>query len=124
MNYCLVTTVANNKSIFNRKEIDVADKALNLYILIGRPGERRFKQVVSSGYIWNYDAGLPDLKRARFIYGPQHLCLEREIHQEKNLAPTTDDDLNRKLKDVIIRLGILEYGDRAPSTSIPKGTPS
>ena len=47
--YCFVTTVANNKSIFTRREIEGADRACNLYIKLGRPGQRRFEQIVGSG---------------------------------------------------------------------------
>ena len=76
MDYCLVTTIANNKSIFTRREIEAKEKVRSLYILLGRPGERKFEQVISSDYIHNCNVSFVDVKRAKLIYSPDIYALK------------------------------------------------
>ena len=41
--YCFVTTVAGNKKMFTRREVEGANRARKSYTLIGRPGHNRFE---------------------------------------------------------------------------------
>ena len=49
--YCFVNTVSQNKLIFTRRDIEVADKAKELYALIGRTGQSKFERIVGNNEI-------------------------------------------------------------------------
>ena len=51
--YALVSTVAENKKLFTRREIDAADAARDLYRKIGRPSESDFLDILSRNMIRN-----------------------------------------------------------------------
>jgi hypothetical protein len=68
--YTLVSTVANNKKMFTKREIENADAARALYRKIGRPSEADFFTLLSKNMIRNCPVTIDDAKRARIIYGP------------------------------------------------------
>jgi Zinc knuckle len=75
--YSLLTTVAHNKSFFTRRELEGADRARDLYRMIGRPSESFFQQILQSGtMIHNCPITIADAKRALFVYGPDLATLK------------------------------------------------
>jgi hypothetical protein len=74
--YALVTTVAANKAMFTRREIEGADKARELYRMIGRPSEKSFQEILSKVMIHNCPITAEDAQRALTIYGPDLATLK------------------------------------------------
>ena len=74
--YALVSTVADNKKLFTRREIDRADAARDLYRKIGRPSESDFLSILSKNLIRNCPVTVDDAKRATIIYGPDLAALK------------------------------------------------
>jgi Reverse transcriptase (RNA-dependent DNA polymerase)/Zinc knuckle len=74
--YTLLNTVANNKALFTRREIEGADKARTLYQQLGRPSERFFQKILSQRLINNCPVTADDAKRALTIYGPDLATLK------------------------------------------------
>jgi hypothetical protein len=75
-NYTLVNTVAKNKSMFTRREIEGADKARELYRKVGYPAEKFFQTMLSKNLIHNCPITAEDAKRALIIYGPDPATLK------------------------------------------------
>jgi len=76
IDYSFVSTVANNKAQFPRREIEGADKARALYPKIGRPSQQQFEQILAKNLIRNCPATVDDAKRALLIYGPNVAALK------------------------------------------------
>ena len=75
IDYSFVSTVANNKAQFPRREIEGADKARALYRKIGRPSQHQFEQILAKNLIRNCPVTVDDAKRALLIYGPNVAAL-------------------------------------------------
>jgi hypothetical protein len=75
IHYSFVSTVANNKAQFPRREIEGADKARALYRKIGRPSQHQFEQILAKNLIRNCPVTVDDAKRALLIYGPNVAAL-------------------------------------------------
>jgi len=76
IDYSFVSTVANNKAQFPRREIEGADKARALYRKIGRPSQQQFEQILAKNLIRNCPVTVDDAKRALLIYGPDVAALK------------------------------------------------
>ena len=87
--YSFVTTVENNKSIFTHREIQGADKARDLYVKLGRPGQSHFEDLLGSRYVLNCDVSVADAKCALFIYGPEIYSLKGKLTRHKPTAVPT-----------------------------------
>ncbi|KAI2502818.1 Reverse transcriptase (RNA-dependent DNA polymerase) [Fragilaria crotonensis] len=68
--YTMVSTVAAQKQLFSRREINSADVARELYRKIGRPAEAEFQRILKQHLITNRPVTPDDAKRALIIYGP------------------------------------------------------
>ena len=68
--YSCVTTVADNRGGFTRRELEGADQARRLYCTIGRPSQRKFEAILDRGSILNCPVTKADAQRANIIYGP------------------------------------------------------
>ena len=74
--YTLLSTVADQKRLFSRREIEAADEARALYRKIGRPGEDNFLRLLANNHIQNCPVTPADAKRATIIYGPDIAALK------------------------------------------------
>jgi hypothetical protein len=74
--YALVSTVADQKRLFTRRDIANADVARQLYCVIGRPSEADFHFFLNKGLIRNCPFTSLDAKRALTIYGPDIATLK------------------------------------------------
>jgi hypothetical protein len=79
--YTLVNTVHNNKQLFVAREIDMADKARELYRKLGRPSQHTFEEVLKNNLITNCPVTVDDAKRALIIYGPDLATLKGKTTQ-------------------------------------------
>lgn len=69
--YTMVTTVAEHKKLFSRREIQAADKARDLYRKIGRPEETEFQTILRGNMIRNCPVTPDDARHALLTtYGP------------------------------------------------------
>jgi hypothetical protein len=74
--YTLVSTIADNKKLFTRREIDATNAARDLYRKIGHPSESDFLDIISRNMIRNCPVTVDDTKRALIIYGPDLAVLK------------------------------------------------
>ena len=82
-NISLLSTVAQNKSMYTKEQISRAEAAVNLQELIGWPGIEFFKKLVSKNLILNCKINIDDIERSIKIYGTPEPLL-----QGKMTAPT------------------------------------
>ena len=68
--YSCVTTIADNRGAFTRRELEGADQARRLYHTIGRPSQRKFETILDHGSILNCPVTKVDAQCANIIYGP------------------------------------------------------
>ena len=74
--YTMVSTVAEQKRLFSRREIKSADVARALYRKIGRPSEADFQRILKNNLIMNCPVTPNDAQRAHIIYGPDIAVLK------------------------------------------------
>jgi hypothetical protein len=67
--YTLVNTVAEQKKLFTPRQVQDADKARDLYRLLGRPSEADFQRILRNNYLHNCPVTPTDAARALTIYG-------------------------------------------------------
>jgi hypothetical protein len=75
----LFSTVAENKKLFTRRDIDNADATRALYCKIGRPSESDFLTILSKNLIRNCPVTVDDAKRASIIYGPDLAAIKGKM---------------------------------------------
>ena len=68
--YSCVSTVADNRAAFTRRELEGADHARQLYRTIGRLSQRKFEAIQDHGSILNCPVKKADAQFANTIYGP------------------------------------------------------
>ena len=68
--YSCVSTVADNRAVFTRQELEGADHARQLYRTIGHPSQQKFETVLDHGSILNCPVTKADAQCANIIYGP------------------------------------------------------
>ena len=68
--YSLIQTVAKNKTLFTRKQLEAADRARELARLLNRPSDSLLEHILNHGHLLNCSITADDVKRARQIYGP------------------------------------------------------
>ena len=89
--YSYLQTIAGNRQVFSRRELDAADTARALHRQIGRPSQSRFEKYLTNNLIRNCPVTVADAKRAAFIYGPDPAYLKGKTTQQPALPhiPTT-----------------------------------
>ena len=80
--YTMVTTVAEQKKLFSKREVKAADVARDLYRKIGRPSEAEFQDILKRNLIRDCPVTPSDAKRANIIYGP-----DVAVSKERPLGP-------------------------------------
>ena len=84
--YCFVTTVAKNKSIFTKREKQRSDLACELYAKLGHPSQNRFEKLIT--YINNCSVFIADAKNAIFIYGPNVFAIKgKSVKNKRTQVP-------------------------------------
>ena len=74
--YTMLSTVAEQKKLFSRREIQSANAARDLYRKIGRPAEAEFQSILRNNLIRNCPVTPDNAKRALIIYGPDIAVIE------------------------------------------------
>jgi len=65
----VIQTVEGIKRNFNKKEIDQANEARRLYVILGRPSHKVFEDIMKRGKLINNQVTVQDFKNAMQIYG-------------------------------------------------------
>ena len=87
--YSFVQTVANNKKLYHKREIEGANKARELYIRLGRPSQHQFQKMLANNMIPDCPITADDARRAIRIYGPDVATLKGKTTKTKgNRHPT------------------------------------
>ena len=84
--YSMLQTVAEQKRLFSRREVDAADVARALYRKIGRPGREEFEQILRRNLIRNCPVTPDDAKRALVIYRPDVATLKGKTTRQAAAA--------------------------------------
>ena len=81
--FIMMQTVKENESIYSKRDLMNAKKAINLYHAIGRPGYKAFYDTLQKGLIRNCAITLQDAKNAFQIYGPDEGAIMGKTTREK-----------------------------------------
>jgi len=65
----VINTVKEVKRIFTKREIENAEEARWLYVIMGRPSQKAFEDMIKSGKLLNNSVTLQDSRNAIQIYG-------------------------------------------------------
>jgi hypothetical protein len=65
----VVTTVEEAKMKFSKREIEAAETARKLYMILGRPSKKTFEEVIKKGKLLNNPITIQDYRNALLIYG-------------------------------------------------------
>ena len=68
--YTMISTAADMKRTFTRREIAAADDARALYRKLGRPSDAFFQKILANSVLHNCPVTVDDARRANCIYGP------------------------------------------------------
>jgi hypothetical protein len=74
--YTLLQTVAGQKKLWNKRQIEAADEARHIYRIAGRPSEEDFEWYLRKNFIRNSPVTPDNAKRALAIYGPDVATLK------------------------------------------------
>ena len=77
--YTLLSTVAEHKRLFSRRQIQQADLARKLYRMLGRPDEKVFRSILRDNMILNCPVTPDDAHRALAVYGPDVATLKGKM---------------------------------------------
>ena len=86
----LVNTVEENMNKYTQRQINNANKARELYGIIGYPSTKDFKNMVTNNLINNCPITIEDIKIAEDIYGPNIATLKGKTVR-KNPVPVKED---------------------------------
>ena len=67
--YSCLQSVSDNRSVFSRRDLAGADRALDLYRKLGRPSPARYMAILRDNHLHNAPVTADDAKRAFHIYG-------------------------------------------------------
>ena len=84
--YTMISTVAEQKKLFTKREIKLANVARDLYRKIGRPAEAEFQDILARNLIRDCPVTPADAKRALVIYGP-YVAVIKGKTTRKEAAP-------------------------------------
>jgi hypothetical protein len=85
--YTMLSTVAGQKKLFTRRQVEAADSARDLYRKLGGPDEKEFLHILCNNLIRNCPVTPDDAKRAALIYGPDIAVLKGKMTQFQSLRP-------------------------------------
>jgi hypothetical protein len=82
--YSYLQTVADNKKVFTKRQIDAADAARLLYRKLGRPGAARFLDIIRKNLLINCPVTTDNVNRAERIYGKDVAFLKGKDHSQSH----------------------------------------
>ena len=88
-NYSFITTVQSNKEKYHRREVELADRALEVYTRLNRPSRQMFEHILTSNQLRNCPVTVEDARRAFKIYGHDVATLKGKTVKRKNIPAST-----------------------------------
>jgi hypothetical protein len=85
-----INTVQENMMKYSRRQVDRANKAKELYGIVGNPSIADFKIMIKFGLITNCQVTLEDINIATDIYGPDIAALKRKTVRKRPLPVRAD----------------------------------
>jgi hypothetical protein len=100
----VIRTVEEVKRNFTKRELENAEEARRLYVIMGRPSQKIFEKMITSGKLINYSVTVQDSRNAITIYGTDLGVLKGKTTRRK--TEHVSFDINKKPKPVNIILSI------------------
>jgi hypothetical protein len=106
----IVNTVEELKRNFSKREIEVADKARRMYVMMGRPLDEIFESLIRRGKILNHPITVTDFKNAIKIYGKDLGCIKGKTTwtRTKRVVIDATSGPDQQLK-VILSVDIMNF---------------
>ena len=119
MELSCLQTVEDNKLMFSRREVDLADKALALHRMLGYPGFEKMSNILDNNLVHNCPLRSSDFKRALQLYGkPQAMLQGKSTRQTpKNPVPVPAEKLCTKV--IESHKNVLLFADTSFVNGIP-----
>ena len=94
LDYCFVSTVADNEKKYHHREVAAAKTAGKIHRSLGRPAQKIFESAIFTNQFKNCPINVADVKRYFAIYGPdiaslQGKTVKRTSTPAKTLMPTS-----------------------------------
>ena len=84
LNYCFVSTVADNESKYYHREVAAAKISRKIHRSLGRPAQKIFESALTTNQFKNFPVTVEDVKRHFAIYGPDVASFR--VKQSKDLV--------------------------------------
>jgi hypothetical protein len=105
----VVTTVEDIKRNFTKKEIDATDEARCLYVIVGRPSQKVFEEMIKTGKILNNPITLQDYRNALKIYGVDLGVLKGKTTRKKPDSIKVEIGEKPKPKNIVLSIDIMYF---------------
>ncbi len=79
----IIDTVEEKQRNYTRREVEAAENARRLYVIVGRPSKRTFENMLKNGMLMNNPITVKDCKNALNIYCEDLGVLKRKTVQKK-----------------------------------------
>ncbi len=106
----MVTTVEEIKRNLSRREIEAAEAAGRLFVIVGRPSRKAFKDLIKRGRLLNNPVTIQDYRNALQLYGEDLGVLKGKTTRTKPEHITVDITLARpRQRDIILSVDIMYF---------------
>lgn len=105
----VVTTVDELKRNFTKGEIEKADKARRLYVIVGRPSQKIFEEMIKRGKIMNNKVTIQDYRNAIKIYGKDLGVLKGKTVRNKPKPIQVHVMEKPESKDIVLSINVMYF---------------
>ncbi len=98
----MIQTVEEIKRNFTKRELEKAEEARRLYVIVGRPGRKIFEDILRKGCLINNDLTVQDYRNALQVCGEDLGVLKDKTARRKPEHITVDTTTERASKQDII----------------------
>ncbi len=102
----VINTIEEIKRNFTRREIEAAESARRMYVIMGRPGRQTFETMLKKGMIINNPVTVQDYRNALSIYGEDLGVLKGKTVRQKQNHVKIETDIKPKVKQEHIVLAV------------------
>jgi hypothetical protein len=106
----MVTTVEEIKRNLSRREIEAAEAARRLFVIVGRPSRKAFEDLIKRGRLRNNPVTIQDYRNALQLYGEDLGVLKGKTTRTKPEHITVDTTLaHPRQRDIILSVDIMYF---------------
>ena len=105
----IVNTVEDLKRIFSKSEIEGAENARRLYIIVGRPSQKNFENMIRRGKLVNNTVTIQDYRNALQIYGEDLGVLKGKTVQSKPKSLQVQIMNKPQPQDIVLIIDIMKF---------------